>query len=429
MLVAKRIILLCLIVLAGPLVSAWDWQEEIVVTSGESPLAFATNTRGSIGMDSSGRIHLVYGAPDNAVPPSNQIFYQLIDVNQQVSSPIRIDNGSVGGGKHPSLAIDEQDTVHVVWHDYRHTTSAGNYIDNIEIYYDKKVRDGSFSQADIRLTATNAGHQGDNGYAPQITVGSQNRLYVAWYDYTRNGNNAEIYLIHTDESGHFPMQEGIESFRMTNTEHDPNNYPSHWLPDLAALPNGSVYIAWGFLRGWQGAFELQGLSVNKEGNLSPIQSIAPKGGRFNDPARLIADAEGNLALVYAAFTDGQYRIILQYKPLGGEWRAPIVLNDETADASQPCAAFLSPRELLVAWQEDLAGFKQIAMAQVDPAGRAIVDREILSQPDREARTPAMATNPITRKTAVAWIEKGWNGEYSIEVRSTGQTHVAPWFIY
>ncbi len=46
-----------------------------------------------------------------------------------MSSPIRVDNGGLGGGRHLFFAIDLDDTVHAVWHDCRHTTIAGNYID------------------------------------------------------------------------------------------------------------------------------------------------------------------------------------------------------------------------------------------------------------------------------------------------------------
>ncbi len=408
---------------------ALEFDEEIVVFTSESAIEFARNTRGSIGVDSKGHTHIVYGIPDESSnPPRNQIFYQVIE-DHKASFPVRVDSGSLGGGRHPSLVIDANDLLHVVWQDYRHTTSAGNYIDNVEIYYDQKSVNGSFSSSDIRLTTTNAGHQGDNGYVPQIVVGPDNRLCVTWYDFTRNGNNADIYLISSDENGVFPDQEGIESFRITSVEQNPDNYTSNWLPDLAALPDGLISVIWGFLRGWQGAFQLQGLTASANGILSPVESIADKGGRFNDPARLISDSEGNLMVVYPEYVDGMYRINLHYKPLGEEWRGPLVVNDGTLSASQPCAAYLSPSEVIVVWQEDLGGIHQIAMAHVNPQMMEIGHRAVLSQMNQDARTPSISSHPMNGKTAVAWIEHGWDGMYAIKVRSTDETDIDHWLLY
>ncbi len=410
-------------------VNAQEFDDEFVVYTSESVVEFARNTRGSVGIDSSGRIHLVYGMPDESTnPPNNQILYQVIE-NHEASSPVRVDSGSLGGGRHPSLAIDANDAAHVVWQDYRHTTSAGNYIDNVEIYYDQKSVTGSFSPSDIRITTTNAGHQGDNGYVPQIVVGPDNRLHVSWYDFTSNGNNAEIYLVSADENGVFPDQEGIESFRVTSVEQNPDNFTSNWLPDLAVMPNGSVFVIWGFLRGWQGAFQLQGLTAAADGSLSPVAIIADKGGRFNDPARLAADSEGNQVVVSPEYVDGLYRINLHYKPSGEEWRGPLVVNDGTLSASQPCAAFLAPDELVAVWQEDVGGIHQIAIAHVNPKTMEVSHRDILSQFDQDARTPSISVHPLTGKIAVAWIEHGWDGAYSIKARSTDGTDIDHWLLY
>ncbi len=408
---------------------AQEFKEEIVLYTSESAIEFSRNTSGSIGVDSMGRIHIVYGIPDEvSKPPANQILYQMIEENS-VSSPVRVDSGDMGGGRHPSLVIDAEDTIHVVWHDYRHTSVAGNYMDNVEIYYDKKTVNHSFSDMDIRLTTTNAGHQGDNGYVPQISAGIENQLHIAWYDFSLNGNNADIYLISSDSNGDFPIQEGIESFRITSVEQNPDDYTSNWAPDLAALPDGSIYVIWGFLRGWQGAYELKGVSVNSDRVLSSIKTIAPKGGRFNDPPRLVADSEGNLALVSTEYVDGFYQVNLHYKSFGGDWQGPVIVNDGTLDASQPCAAFRSPTELLIVWQEDLGGLNQIVLAQVNPLTMVINNRTILSQIDRDAKTPAISSHPGSGKTVAAWIEHGWDGEYSIVLRETEEADVTPWLLY
>ncbi len=421
--------ILILVLVTSLSLRAQEFSEDIVLFTSEQAIELCRNTRGSIGIDSLGRIHVVYGIPDeSSQPPENRILYQCVE-DCDVSSPIRVDSGNVGGGRHPSLALDSNDTVHVVWHDFRHTTRAGNYIDNVEIYYDYKTTNGLFSDADVRLTKTNAGHLGDNGYVPKICVGLQNRLHVAWYDFTSNGNNADVYLISTDAQGNFPIREGIDDFQITSVEKNPDTYISNWMPDLAVLPDGWLYTVWGFLEGWQGAFELKGLLISPEGTLSTPETVADKGGRFLDPARLTPDSEGNLALVSSVCVDGSYRINFHYKPLDQEWVGPFVINNGANDATQPCAAFLSPTELLIVWQENLGDFYQIVLGEVNPQTMQIVDRNILSNLEFDSRIPTITSCPDSGKTAVAWIEYGFNGDYSVVLRTTTGTSVKNWILH
>lgn len=417
-----------LLVIPSLCVFSQTFNEEMNLFFSEQTIEFSRNTKGSIAVDSSGRVHIVYDLLDGSTnPPHNQILYQVIE-NDQISLPIRVDNGSIGGGKQPSLAIDSYNTVHVVWHDYRHTTAAGNYIDNVEIYYDKKSETSTFSETDVRLSNTNAGHQGDNGYVPNITIGNDNTLHVVWYDFTGNGNNADIYRMSSDRDGNFPLQQGIEPFRITSIDQDSGDQNSNWVPDAAWLPDNSIYVVWGFLNGWQGLFELKGKTVGSE-TISPSETIALQGGRYNDPARLVADTEGNLGLVYPEYVDGLYRINLHYKPFGENWQGPLVLNDGLLSSTQPCAAFTSTNELLVVWQEDIGGYYQIVLAQIDSTTLQVINRRIISNTNNDARTPAISYHAAPDMLAVAWIDYDLDGNQSIILCKTASTGIQNWRHY
>lgn len=174
------------------------------------------------------------------------------------------------------FVLDSQDTVHAVWQDYRHTTALGKWIDNIEIYYDRKPADGAFMDADIRVSHTGADHAGDNGYVPRAAVDSRDRIHIVWYDFTANGSRADIYWRASDEQGLFPDHAGIEQFKITSFESG-DTFDSYWLPDLAVLPDDSLYVVWGFLRGFTGIFQLQGRRITPNGLLEPVEIIAEKG--------------------------------------------------------------------------------------------------------------------------------------------------------
>lgn len=403
-----------------------DLGEEIILVSSPSDLKFSLNTSGSMGIDSRGRTHLVYFIPDeSSQPPQNQIFYQSIR-DATSSTPLRIDNGEFGGGRHPTLAVDSHDTVHVVWQDYRHTTASGNYIDNLEIYYDKKTASGSFSPEDIRITKTSATHQGDSGYVPNIALFQNDRVAIAWYDFTQNGNNADVYLRTSDEVGDFPPVEGIEEFRITTSIEDGTQYTSNWMPDVCSLQNGSLYIVWGFLQGWQGVFQLNGQEIFADGTFGEIETIADKNGRFLDPPRIVSDSHGNVGLVSSESIGGIYRINFLYKPRGGTWQNPVHVNDGNLSASQPAIAFDSQGTAYVVWQEDLSGMDQSLLARIDPQNQSVTERILLNREDRDAHTPTISIDPQTDRIHVAWIEDGWDDTHSIVYRQEKATAVSGW---
>ncbi|HQO34843.1 MAG TPA: hypothetical protein PLG59_09290 [bacterium] len=411
----RNCVIVLLLLFALP---AWavDFQEEIIIQQSENPIEFPINTHGTAAVDSTGRLHLVYGIRDQTgSPPQNQVWYCEVGPDGNVSVPIRVDNATIGGGRHPCLAVDSEDTVHVVWHDYRHTTFAGHWMDNTEIYYDRKPVDGVFSDSDVRISDTRAGHLGDNGYAPQIAVGPDGRVHIAWYDFTLDGNTADVYLRSSTLSGEFPPQVGIEPFRITSIGSG-STYTANWMPSLAALPSGEMYVLWGFVEGWQGNFELRGYTVSADGVARPVEQVAEDGGSFLDPHRLTADRQGNLGLVYSKRVDTQKRIFLQYRPNGAGWSAPIRVDNGNTDATQPDLAFDSRGQAHIVWQEDIGGAYRVMYAILSPGDLSIESPVALSRMEADARTPAIALNPRTDGISVLWLDWSAEGERSIVYR-------------
>ena len=410
-------------------VSAIDFGDEIAVAQSEEDIQFSYNTSGTMGIDSMGSVHLVYYVPDNTGnPPNNQVLYRTIE-NGIPSTPIRVDGGDKGGGRHPSLAIDSNDAVHVTWQDYRHTTASGNYIDNLEIYYDKKSVGGTFSDNDVRITETHADHKGDSGYLPNIAVGGDGRVHVVWYDFTANGNNADVYLRSSDEGGVFPTANGIEQFRLTTSEEDFTNYTSNWMPDVTTLADGSMYAVWGFLTGWQGSFRIDGGRISQAGVLGDVVTVSEESGQFIDPPRLVSDGMGNLGLVSTQREDAAYNVFFHYKPAGQPWRPPVRINDGLLDARQPSLAFDADGNAVVVWQEDLSGIYQTLIARIDPIDGTIGERIVLNKEDADAHTPAVAVDLIRDTIHVLWIEKGWDGMQSIVYRREKSTGLSSWRLH
>ncbi len=417
---------------------AMEFEEEMIVCQTDEGLEFALNTHSIMAIDSSGAVHIVYFAPGpSSDPPSPEIRYQTIRENE-ISRVVRVDNAEIGGGKHPSLAIDNNDTVHVVWHDLRHSSPPGRWMDNLEIYYDKKSKGGSFLSNDIRITQTSADHTGDNGFLPKMEIGPKDRVNIVWYDFNANGNNADVYLRTSTQDGLFPQQKGIEEFRITSIAEGSvpgspwtldDAFSSVWTPSIAVFPDGDLYALWGFLAGFQGAFEIQGGIVSENRILEDVEIISPEGGTSTDPPRLTYDRSGNLGLAYMNRVDFQSRIQFQYRPYTSRWTEPIFIDSGETDATQPDVVFGTDNNAYVIYQEDIGGIYQIGLAVVSLLDNAILSRQVLSAPDVDARTPTLAVDSGTGRLHTAWVEKSFDDEWSIKYRRQQLTQVRNWGSY
>lgn len=407
---------------------AVDFDEPLVLREGREVVLFSQNTSGNMAVDSAGTAHLVYTLNDeNIIPPDNQVWHQSIG-QDGIGQPTRVDNGAQGGGRQPSMAVDPSDTVHVVWQDYRHSTAAGRYFDNLEIYYDKKPAGGTFSDTDIRLTETQAGHLGDNGFVPQTAIDLGGRVHVVWYDFHFD-NISDIYYRASRPDGLFTPHTGIGEFQITFSNRGDQPNVSNWFPDLGLFPDGSVYVVWGRREGWQGSYELFGGIVSGSDGLNAVEPIADQEGQFFDPPRLACDALGNLGLAASKYTGSQYHIQLHYKPFGQNWRPGIQIDDRQLSASQPCLAF-GPNGLIhLVWQEDLGGISQIRYVGFHPESGVVDGPASLSSDEEDARTPTIAAHPVTGRIHVAWIRYGQEGERAIVYRRQMAAAVEEWGVH
>jgi len=280
---------------------------------------------------------------------------------------------------------------------------------------------------DIRLTNTRADHLGDNGFLPQIAVGSQNRLAVIWYDFHGDGNTSDIYVRRSDPEGTFPEVEGIDVFQITHRD-AANQDTSYWVPNLCVLPDESVYVIWGAQRGYSGMYELQGLLINADGNVGEVETIAEKGGRFFDPPRLVSDQQGNMALAYVVYEDGIYRIKVRYRLFAGEWQDAVYVDDGISNAQQPDMVFDVQGRLYIAWQDDLYGWDAVYLAEIDPVSMNILRKSRVSSEDAYVLSPSLSIEPGSGRLHLVWLDKREGGRRVYYTRQR-LVSVSSWLLY
>lgn len=420
-----QIFVICTLAFFSMSASAIEFSAPIVVVESDQPISFAMNPRGALGVDVQGRVHLTYSLPGDDMPGGKIMYVSYL--HEQPEAPVRID-GSALGGKHPFMTVSPNGDVAVVWQDYRNASAVGNYIDNIEIYLDRTGANGLFSDSDVRISNTNAGHAGDNGFTPTISISPNAITYTAWYDFSLDGNNSNVYL-RSNNNGEFNDVVGIEPFRITGQDKG-GELTSHWMPDVAATLDGA-FVVWGVQDNFQSYLRLQGRIVSDDGSLGDVEAIHEDAATFFDPPRIISNDRGEIFLAFSQRVDGLSHVFLMKRISSGEWSEAAMIDDGSLSASQ-LSLVSAGGSLYAVWQEDLGGIFQIVMGVVDANTFEVVERIVLSDDIEDARTPSIAIQPTvdgSGQVSVAWIARDEEGRRGIILLRELQSVMNDWSLH
>lgn len=380
-------------------INAVEFGDEIRVSDEMEGIEFSRNPQNMIQVTTDGIVNMVYTLPDLSLPiPNTNIYYQTIE--NGIPNPTERINSQSANALHPSMRIGIDGSVHVAWQDSRHSTAAGNWIDNLEIYYDVKQLHSSFLDTDIRITQTTAAHLGDNGYAPQLALHPDGRVWITWYDFHFDGSHADVYLRLSELDGAFQPMENIQNFRITQED---NTGASNWLPTITPFGN-QMYMIWGVQEGFTAILNVHG--INFDANGMPLENEPLwMGSKFLDPGRLASGINGSIGCVYTNIVNNSNVILFRHRKTSGFWSEPILINQSAFHATQPHFAYDSKGTAHIVWQEDVGGIFEIHYAAIDPETMQILTEQTVSSLDADARTPVIAIQPITDRITIAWVDK------------------------
>ncbi|MCJ7805211.1 hypothetical protein MUP46_01025 [Patescibacteria group bacterium] len=143
------------------------WTEESVTTSGNYQM------NPSIAVDSEDNIHIVWeGYGWGTYPDYTQIQYRKRTTSWQTQEAVT----NVEYYQHsPSIAIDSQDNIHVVWAG----EGTGTYTNQYQIHYRERTTSWQ-TQEDITNIDNIQAHYGYGGDCVTIAIDSQDNVHVAW---------------------------------------------------------------------------------------------------------------------------------------------------------------------------------------------------------------------------------------------------------
>jgi len=171
-----------------------------------------------IAVDSIRRQHVVWVDYNPSPAENTEIMYKHKAYTALWSPTIRV-TWTVSGSSSPAIAVDSNDTVHIVWTEC--------IIENREIYYKKTTDCGNTWTPTKRLTWNPGGSSN-----PAIAIDSNDNIHVVWANGV--GTNSLIY--------HKVSTDGGNTWSTVNRLSVPVS--GFMKPDIAADQSGGVHVVW-----------------------------------------------------------------------------------------------------------------------------------------------------------------------------------------
>jgi hypothetical protein len=272
----------------------------LALTSSASDSCLSRSTRGNLVFDGSTKFHLVYqeisaASPDSNDPAAPSLIYHLTGSRYSWSDPYLISSPNAGA-RHPCLALRDDRTVVIAWQDARHTTQAGNYQDNVEIYSDMRPPRGMFSPSDFRVTETEPPlHNGDNGFAPKVIIDSTGNFRVVWFDFHFDYSISDVFMKVSNTNGIFDPAESMASARLTTFA---SGRGAYFHPDLAEDGSGQFHLIW--TEGFAIPSPVWSMTLDSNGAILAQEQVTTTGPNNLDPPHIVSSPGGD---VYAAWSD------------------------------------------------------------------------------------------------------------------------------
>jgi predicted neuraminidase len=349
---------LLLLALAAQVAQA-DWQpgQRLTWTSGDSSVP-------RLAVDSSGSLHLVW---EDDTPGNYDVYYKKSTDGGGTWTVSKRLTWTAGSSSHPAIAVDSEDTLHVVYDE----TAPGDY----EIYYLRSADGGDTWSAPKRLTWTK-----ERSWDAAIAVDSSDGLHVFWADAIPG--NFEIYYKKSPDGG----VTWSTNKRLTWTADD------SFGPSIAVDPSGDLYAAWyDYTPGPADIYYKKSTdggavwSTTKRLTWTADNSFYPY---------LIAGASGHLYVAWEDETPGKAEIYFKKSSDGGAaWSINKRLTWNADDSWTPAIAFAPSGDLHLVWSDYTPGNSEIQYKKSTDKGATRTTTKRLTWTSGTSQYPVMAIDP------------------------------------
>ncbi|KKM91433.1 hypothetical protein LCGC14_1228580 [marine sediment metagenome] len=175
-------------IMYAKLTTATGWSNATVISDGYSGVYWNDGHSYSpaVAVDSSNTVHVVwYDYTDGPWGTDTEIMYAKLTIAKGWSNATVISDGYSGvywndeNSHSPAVAVDNNNTIHVVWSDY----TAGPWGMDWEIMYANYTIAAGWSNVTVISDGFGGVYWNDGiSYIPAVAVDSSNTVHVVWYD-------------------------------------------------------------------------------------------------------------------------------------------------------------------------------------------------------------------------------------------------------
>jgi hypothetical protein len=232
----------------------------------------------------------------------------------------------------PSLVLDSEGIIHIVWYDISDLSGGSDY--NPKLFYKYKSLDGNWSETEIISSeADNDMWDSDRTY---IMIDDYDTLHVIWLDDYWYQSKCDIAYSYKIKNGNWSPKERA-TFDSTNV--------SFWASAVVE-PDGTVHVAWNEEYAFTQAM-LHYKNRTTDGVWSEAEEMQPMGPRRH--SRLAVENDGTLHIVYG---EGAGAIFYNCKPKGGSWgNRKYISYPNRRFSTDPVIAVDDFGNVHVAWEE------------------------------------------------------------------------------
>jgi hypothetical protein len=303
------------------------------ITDTDRQSLLARSPQGSLMFDNQGNLHVVYtekNTEGSSLGNPGLMLYRIYR-NGQWSEPVEIRSDAGEGipfstGGEPVLYVEDDQTVHFSWHDYRHSTASSG-TNNVEIYYRRLSPEGEFETDEIRLS----GHDG-NSWRPKMDISDTGRIAIVWYDFMESSLADPLLTVSNQEQSFA----NVEDFAAKKIAGISPNAEGGVLPQIAFDSQGRLHVIWTVAE-MQGFYYMNerlfyGVIEDLDSNtiMQRQQIGAGKGSTSMDPAKMVIDQNDTLWVVWTDMTNGIPNIHLASKESDADsFGMPIPISDNS----------------------------------------------------------------------------------------------------
>ena len=329
----------------------------------------------SLAVDSNGYVHLVWSQEDPDSASTYNIFYTKLDNSGRTSiAPVQLTDTD-DYNTEPTCAADPDGSLHLVW--VRHTGG------DDDLYYAKVSADGGIVVGPTRITAGSA-----VAYTPEMKIDDLGNLHVAWRD-GRTGD-WQVWYMRLDRSGSVTVADKQVTIAVGG----------HLNPDVGPDGLGGAYIVYEYY-GF-GNPEIYCSRIAADGAFGFYDTRISNTAASSETPVVATAPDGSASVVFVDSAPGNYELYYARVDISGPLlQVPARATYENDPTVQPSIAFRPNGELIIIFTDGRhSSTGELYSLVIDVVGNILL--------------------PVTRLTAYA----GTSDSSRVAVDDYGSAHIA-----